>query len=193
VSNQSNPSNRKLTLQLWLMTLGSLAFGFALVPLYNVICTVTGSGDPRALTRPSVVTEAPDAARTVTVEFIANLPTNGSFEFRPEVARMQVHPGKLYETEFFARNLTGKETVAQAVPSLAPSRAAAYFHKTECFCFTPQHFAKDEGRDMKVRFIVDPRLPTNLDRIALAYVFFSQPQLVAVASIAPKNPSPLTP
>jgi cytochrome c oxidase assembly protein subunit 11 len=111
------------------------------------------------------------------VEFVANLPTNGSFEFRPAVASMQVHPGKLYETTFYARNLTGHDTVAQAIPSVAPGRASAFFHKTECFCFTPQHFRKDEGRDMTVRFILDPALPPDTDRITLAYVFYGQSQM----------------
>ena len=72
---------------------------------------------------------------------MADLPTVGNWEFRPVVASMQVHPGRLYETNFFAHNLTGRETVAQAVPNIAPGKAAAYFRKTECFCFTPQNFA----------------------------------------------------
>src|SRR5689334_6140268 len=126
------------------MALGSFAFGFALVPLYDVLCKVTGASDPQALVTPAKVTEAPDESRTVTVEFVTSLASNGSFEFRPEVAEMKVHPGKLYEAEFFARNLTGHDTVAQAIPDIAPGRATAFFRKTECFCFTPQPFAKDE-------------------------------------------------
>jgi len=170
-------ANRSLTLRLSLMALGSFAFGFALIPLYDVFCQVTGVGSNSVLKSPAKVVEAPDANRSVTIEFVANLPSNGSFEFRPSSNTMTVHPGKLYETTFFARNLTGKETMAQAVPTVAPSRAAAYFRKTECFCFTPQHFARDEGRDMSVRFIVDPKLPPGVDRITLAYVFYGQQQL----------------
>src|SRR5262245_59602092 len=139
------------------MALGSFAFGFALVPLYDVFCEVTGAGNRATLAKQASVTEAPDESRTITVEFIANLPNNGSFEFRPEVTQMHVHPGKLYATEFFARNLTGRDTIAQAVPDVSPGRPTQYFRKTECFCFTPQHFAKDEGRDMPVRFIIDPK------------------------------------
>lgn len=173
----SRISHRSLTLRLLAMTLGSFGFGFALVPLYNVVCAVTGVGDQTTLTRAQRVVEAPQENRTVTVEFVANLPSNGSFEFRPNAGTLRVHPGKLYETTFYARNLTGHETVAQAVPSIAPSRAAAFFHKTECFCFRPQHFSVAEGRDMTVRFLVDPALPGNVDRITLAYVFYGTPQL----------------
>ncbi|HSC06501.1 MAG TPA: cytochrome c oxidase assembly protein, partial [Steroidobacteraceae bacterium] len=146
-----NRPHRALVLKLGLMTLGSFAFGFALVPLYDVFCSVTGIGSRTALRTPAAVVAAPDEQRSVTVEFVANLASSGSFEFRPALAQMRVHPGQLYETTFFARNLTGRETVAQAVPSIAPQRASGYFRKTECFCFVPQRFAKDEGRDMTVR------------------------------------------
>jgi cytochrome c oxidase assembly protein subunit 11 len=170
-SSGSARAHRSLTLSLCLMVLGSFAFGFALVPLYDVFCALTGAGNRGALTTPAVAVEAPAAGRSITVEFVAVLPSHGSFEFRPVAAEMRVQPGRLYQTAFFARNLTGRDTVAQAVPSVAPSRAAAFFHKTECFCFTPQHFAKGEGRDMTVRFIVDPKLPANMDAL-LAYVLY---------------------
>lgn len=167
--------NARLTAKLGLMTLGSFAFGFALVPLYDVLCTVTGFGNQKSLAQAAVVApQATDATRTVTIEFIAELPNVGSWEFRPVVGSMQVHPGKLYEAEFVAKNLTGHDTIAQAVPNLAPGNVAGYFHKTECFCFTPQKFLKDEERVLPVRFIVDRALPKHLDRITLAYTFYDQ-------------------
>jgi len=165
--------HRTLTLKLAGIALGSFAFGFALVPLYDVLCEVTGFGNQKLLAEVgSYEAQVPDESRSVTVEFVAELPTVGNWEFRPVVASMQVHPGQLNEAEFFARNLTGRDTVAQAVPNVAPGTVAAYFHKTECFCFTPQKFAKDEGRTLPVRFIVDRALPAHIDRITLAYVFF---------------------
>jgi cytochrome c oxidase assembly protein subunit 11 len=142
-ATRPNRPHRALVLKLGLMTLGSFAFGFALVPLYDVFCSVTGIGSRTALRTPDTVVSAPDETRSVAVEFVANQATSGSFEFRPALAEMRVHPGQLYETTFFARNLTGRETVAQAVPSIAPQRASGYFRKTECFCFVPQRFAKD--------------------------------------------------
>jgi cytochrome c oxidase assembly protein subunit 11 len=167
--------HRSLTLRLVLMVLGSFAFGFALVPLYDVFCQVTGANDRTALTTPSRVTENPQD-RLVTIEFVATLPSNGNWEFRPVVGSMQVQPGRLYEAKFTAHNLTGRATVGQAVPSVSPSRASAFFRKTECFCFTPQHFERDESRDLVVRFIVDPALPGSMDRITLAYVLYGADQ-----------------
>jgi cytochrome c oxidase assembly protein subunit 11 len=65
------------------------------------------------------------------------------------------------------------------VPNIAPSRVAAYFHKTECFCFSPQHFTADEQRDMPVRFIIDPAIPGFIDRVTLAYTFYDESSRVS--------------
>ena len=175
----------RLTLKLCGIALGSFAFGYALVPFYNVLCSITGLGDQTALARRAVAVEQPDMNRTITVDFMAELPTIGSWAFRPLVRSIQIHPGKLYSAEYFAQNLTGFDTIAQAVPNVSPSKAAAYFHKTECFCFTPQRFAKGESRTMPVRFIVDPSLPTYLDRITLSYMFYDTSTHVGAALIPP--------
>jgi len=179
--------NRSLTLKLLGFAAGAFAFGFALVPLYDVLCEVTGFGNQKLLQQASsesnavgAEARARDAAaavvvdekRIVTVEFIAELPSVGSWEFRPVVHSMKVVPGRLYEADFVARNLTGRNTVAQAIPNISPGNATAFFRKTECFCFTPQKFAIGEQRSMPVRFVVDPALPKHLDRITLSYVFY---------------------
>jgi cytochrome c oxidase assembly protein subunit 11 len=172
-------ANRRLVRSLLIMTAASFAFGWALVPLYSVFCKVAGIGNAEAKEGAVQVHEAVDPNRLVTIEFIADPATVGSFEFRPEVASMKVHPGKLYDTQFYAKNLTGGRSVAQAVPSISPSVAAQYFHKTQCFCFSPQHFAVGEGRDMPVRFIVDANLPDNVDKITLAYTFYDRTEAAA--------------
>jgi cytochrome c oxidase assembly protein subunit 11 len=166
--------NRKLTLKLGAFALGSFAFGFALIPLYDVICDITGAGNQKSLAEQRLAVENPDDTRTITVDFIADLPSVGNWEFRPAVASMQIHPGRLYKTEFLAHNLTGHDTTAQASPNITPGQAAAYFRKTECFCFTPQHFAVNEARPMTVRFVVDPAIPHSVDRITLSYTFYDE-------------------
>ena len=166
--------NKKLTLQLAGIALGAFAFAFALVPLYYVLCDLTGFGNQRAVAEQRLSVEEPDETRTITVDFMAELPSVGNWEFRPTVASMKVHPGRLYKTEFFARNLTGRDTMAQAVPNITPGKAAGYFRKTECFCFTPQHFAVNEARPMTVRFVVDPAIPHSVDRIMLSYTFYDE-------------------
>jgi cytochrome c oxidase assembly protein subunit 11 len=140
---------------------------------------VAGVGNAEAKSGPSSAREAIDPNREITVEFVADPASVGSFEFRPTVASMRVHPGKLYDTQFYAKNLTQAASVAQAVPSISPSVAGKYFHKTECFCFSPQRFAVGEGRDMPLRFIVDPALPGNVDKLTLAYTFYDTTQSAA--------------
>ena len=180
--------NRALTGKLWLFVAGSFAFGFALVPLYRVLCQVTGFGDQKLLTEavaaPIRAANAAGASsvaseRTITVEFMANLPTVGNWEFRPSQATLQVHPGQLYEASFVARNLTGHDTVAQAVPNIAPGEAAAWFHKTQCFCFSPQAFKRGQERVLPVRFFIDRALPVYVDRVTLSYTFYDTALRVA--------------
>ena len=175
-------ANLSMTWKLLAIAAGSFGFGFALVPLYNVLCAVTGYGDQARLLQKVRAIEHPDPSRTVTVQFLADVASAGGWEFRPEARSIQVHPGQLYTAEFYAHNLTGRDTVAQAVPNIAPSEVAAYFHKTECFCFSPQHFALDEERKMPVRFFVDPALPKHIDRITLNYTFYDESSRVTTAS-----------
>jgi cytochrome c oxidase assembly protein subunit 11 len=177
-------ANRKLTWQLCLFAMGSLAFGFALVPLYDVLCEVTGYGDRSKLREAASIVEAPDDTRTITLEMISTAPTFGNWEFRPERGQMQVHPGRLYEAKFYARNLRGHAITAQAVPSVAPLQATQYFRKTECFCFTPQQFAGGQARELSVRFIVDSKLPSNIDRLTLGYAMYDAPEQKQLADSA---------
>ncbi len=167
-------ANLNMTWKLLAIAAGSFAFGFALVPLYNVLCAVTGYGDQAKLRERVTAVEQPQLDRTVTVEFLADVASAGTFEFRPVVRTVQVHPGQLFTAQFYAHNLSGRATTAQAVPNISPSDVAAYFHKTECFCFSPQRFALNEGRDMPVRFIIDPALPRHIDLITLAYTFYDE-------------------
>ena len=174
--DQRKRANRKLVRGLLIMTACAFAFGWALVPLYDVLCRAAGIGNAEAKSGKSVVQEAIDPNREITIEFLAQPASVGSFDFRPKVTSMRIHPGKLYDTLFYARNLTQVASVAQAVPSISPAGTAKYFRKTECFCFSPQKFAAGEGRDMPVRFIVDPELPGNVDKLTLAYTFYDTAQ-----------------
>jgi cytochrome c oxidase assembly protein subunit 11 len=175
---QVRRANRQLLLKLLVFTLGAFGFGYALVPLYNVLCDVTGFGNDRRLAQRAArkweIAAKADANRTITLEFLAELPSSGNWEFRPVLGSMKIHPGQLYTADFIAKNLTGHDTVAQAVPTMAPGKVAAYFHKTECFCFTPQSFRKGEERALPVRFVVDPAIPADIDRMTLAYTFYDE-------------------
>lgn len=170
---------RVLTGKLLLMAVAMFGFGFLLVPLYDVFCEITGlNGKTDASAQ--VVAEAPDFERLVTVEFTGIVNQGGPWEFRPEVTRMQVHPGKLYATTFYARNLADDKIAGQAVPSVSPGQAAAYFRKTECFCFTRQDFEGGESKNMPLRFVLDPDLPQHVETVTLAYTMFATQTVAAI-------------
>jgi cytochrome c oxidase assembly protein subunit 11 len=164
--------DRYLPLKIAALGVVMFAFGFALVPLYDVFCAITGYGGKTASAAVAVV-EEPDAGRTVRVEFVSSVARGAPFTLEPEVSHMEVHPGQLYETHFRARNLTGSTLTAQAVPSVAPGPAARYFNKAECFCFTSQTFAPHEELNLKLAFLVATELPEHVDTLSLSYTYFS--------------------
>ena len=153
------------------MTVLMFGFGFLLIPLYDAFCEVTGFGG-RTNGSAEVGVEAPDLLRTVRVEFVTTVNAYAPWEFDSDVDSMTVHPGKMYYATFTARNMTGYDKVAQAVPSVAPSSAVEHFKKIECFCFSAQEFAANEKRAMPLQFIVDPDLPDYVDTVTLSYTFF---------------------
>jgi cytochrome c oxidase assembly protein subunit 11 len=170
-SEQPNKANRNLVLSLLVVVTGAFGFGYLLVPLYDVFCEITGFGG-RTNTEAVAVTEAPDLSREIRVEFVTTINSYAPFEFAADNDSMTVHPGQMYFATFTAKNLTGQDKIAQAVPSVAPVAAAEHFVKIECFCFDSQSFAGNEERAMPLQFIVDPDLPEYVDTITLQYTFF---------------------
>jgi cytochrome c oxidase assembly protein subunit 11 len=162
--------NASLTRRLLLFTAGSFAFGFALVPLYDVICEAAGI---RVNEAPSRMGESAAADRKVALEFVSIVAPGGEWELIPETRETVVQPGRLHEAKFVIRSRAAVPVTGQAVPSVAPSYTAKYLQKTECFCFTPQDFAPAEEREFTVRFIVDPDLPPQVDRMTLAYSMYT--------------------
>jgi cytochrome c oxidase assembly protein subunit 11 len=165
------------------VAVAAFAFTFAMVPLYRVACEKVfgvrlekGAIDGAA----AAALEKDDAdARWVTVEFDGGVNSKLPWAFRPGQATMRVRPGQQYDTTFHARNNATRAIVGNAVPSIAPARASGYFSKTECFCFTAQTLAAGESRDMPVRFIVAPNLPSDVKTITLSYTFYKNDALSA--------------
>jgi cytochrome c oxidase assembly protein subunit 11 len=176
MENGNKPTSGALAGRLLLCAVGMFAFGYALVPLYDVFCEITGFGG-RTNTAPVVVAEAADDNRSVRLEFVTTVNEYAPWEFRSAVTDMTVHPGGLYEATFVATNLTDRQMTAQAVPSVTPARAGKHFKKLDCFCFTAQEFAAHETRELLVRFIVDTDLPEYVDTITLSYTFFDTARL----------------
>lgn len=148
-------------------------FGYLMVPIYDIFCDITGlNGKTGSISQAEAEALETDHDRRVRVEFISALNQNAQWEFYPEVKSMKVTPGKSYTTTYTATNRLDRNTVGQAVPSVAPAQAATYFNKTECFCFVQQSFEPHESRQMPLVFVVDPKLPDDINTLTLSYTFF---------------------
>jgi cytochrome c oxidase assembly protein subunit 11 len=161
--------NRRLSRRLAVVAVGMFGFGFALVPFYGQICAALGINSIERADE--VVNTQVDTTRTITIEFDANAP-NLPWRFKPLVNHIQVHPGQLATVEYEVINVRAEPVTGQAVPSYGPQYAGEYFKKVECFCFTHQTLGPGETRRMPVSFVVDPKLPREVNSIALSYTFF---------------------
>ena len=168
-----NGANRRLALKLLGITALMFGFGYALVPLYNVFCEVTGiNGKTGELSAAEAAALEPDLTREVTVEFVTSVSAGLPWQFSGPSKKVVVHPGVITAVEFEILNTGGRDMVGQATPSVAPSTAARYFSKTECFCFTNQALEAGVTKKMPVRFVVDPKLPADVQTVTLGYTFF---------------------
>ncbi len=165
-------ANKRVTVQLALVVVAMFGFGFAMVPLYDVLCDLTGLNGKTGVASAEGLDGVVDEERWVTVEFTANVNSQLPWKFHPNQKRIRVHPGKVYAASYYAENLSELAVVGQAVPSVTPSRSARYFSKTECFCFNQQRLEAGKGEEMPLRFIVDKALPKEITTITLAYTFF---------------------
>ncbi len=154
-----------------------------MVPLYDVLCDALGINGKTSGERYEAATIQVDESREITIQFIATNSDGMPWEFRPAETMMRVNPGALNETVFLARNPLPRDMVAQAIPSVSPARAAAYFHKTECFCFNNQPLGGEQSTEMPLQFIVDQDLPRDIRTITLSYTMFDITEM-ASATVA---------
>ena len=170
--------------KLSLIVLGMCGFAFALVPLYDLFCEVTGlngkTGGPYVFDEASA---EPDRSRLVKVNFLTNTNEGMPWEFWSGQGAVRVHPGQAKTVRFYVKNTTNKPMVAQAIPSLVPVSATEFFHKTECFCFEQQLLQPGEEVEMPMRFIVGRELPKNVGSINLSYALFDITDRVDMSAI----------
>ncbi|AXR04968.1 cytochrome c oxidase assembly protein [Salinimonas sediminis] len=168
----SGVTNNTMVIRLVVIVFGMFGFGFALVPLYDVFCDVTGingkTANTAAVYQPSTI----DKSRTITVEFLTRTHTGMPWEFQAKTKRIKVHPGELNTVQFYVRNPMRTDYVAQAIPSVSPGHAALYLNKTECFCFNQQPLSAGGEALMPMSFYVDPQLPEDITFFTVQYTLF---------------------
>ncbi len=181
-------ANLQMLGKLAIITVGMFGFGYALIPIYQHICEITGinilalgerdlPGQAKRVPNNSQV----DTTRLITVEFDAN--ARGPWDFKPEKSSIQVHPGQLATVMYEFQNIQNRTMAAQAIPSYAPKQATQHFNKLECFCFNQYTLAPGEKKQWPVAFVIDPKISKDVTTITLSYTFFE------VGSKTPPAPS----
>jgi cytochrome c oxidase assembly protein subunit 11 len=164
-------ANRGLMKKLLVVALFMFGFGFALVPFYEQICEVTGLRNVFQADTVEPENTQVDKTRRVAIEFDSNV-QRLAWTFKPLESSLTVHPGEVTQVMYEVRNTLDRPVTGQAVPAYGPQLAAQYFKKLDCFCFTQQTLGPGEVRKMPVVFIIDPKLPGDVDTVTLSYTFF---------------------
>ena len=182
-------ANMTMAGKLSVVALAMLAFGYALGPIYNAICEMTGINilalgerNNTGIDVGKVTNTQLDRSRTITVEFDANV--RGPWEFKPAQRSLQVHPGELVTVMYEFQNVQNRRMAAQAIPSYAPMQAGAHFNKLQCFCFNQYTLEPGEKKSWPVVFVIDPKLSRDVATITLSYTFFE------VGGTTPAAPQP---
>ena len=158
-----------------LMAVGMFGFAFALVPLYDVFCEITGINgktSAQAALFEEIAADEQPIKREVTVEFIANVSRGAPLEFRPLQEKLTVQPGTMNTATYYVRNGSHMAVTSQAVPSVSPGQAAKYLKKIECFCFEQQELPADSEMELGVSFYIDADIPAAISELTLSYTMF---------------------
>jgi len=166
-------TSKSVVSKLVIVAICMFGFGYVLVPLYDVFCDLTGLRFTQDANEELVTQEiTEDTSRYVTVEFDASLNQSMPWEVQPAVSKMQVHPGRVYTTNYIAKNKTQSQMIGQAVPSVTPFVANKHLVKTECFCFENQAIEAGQQVEMPLSFMINPKLPKDVKVVTLSYTFF---------------------
>jgi len=165
------PSSRPIMVKLMVAAVCMFAFTYAMVPLYDTFCRMTGiNGKTGGKVR--IVDTGIDYSRTIRVDFVTYNNQEMPWEFYGKQTHVDVHPGETVKVMFYAKNPTDKDMVGQSIPSVTPPQSAPYLKKTECFCFNNQPLVAHGFEEMPLVFYIDPALPKNIEQMTLSYTLF---------------------
>ncbi|MER2493860.1 cytochrome c oxidase assembly protein [Catenovulum sediminis] len=176
-SNAQQKANNKIVARLALVVVCMFAFGFALVPLYDVFCDLTGLNG-RSIQRADAGLTADDLTqvdnnRKVKLEFVSFSKAGHQWRFSALEPVVRVHPGEMQNVRFTIENTSSETAFVQAIPSVSPGQAGLYLHKTECFCFEQQKIEGKQKVEFVMRFYLDSALPKDISQMTLAYTLYA--------------------
>ncbi|MFQ3244755.1 MAG: cytochrome c oxidase assembly protein subunit 11 [Arenicella sp.] len=164
--------NSSLVSKLVIITVMMFGFGYALVPLYEAFCKVTGFGGKTDIIQEAAAGSAEISDREVAVTFTSHTNTNLPWEFKPITRALDVKIGEVQEALFYVKNYSDRPITGMATFNVTPPRAGFHFKKTECFCFSKQVLQPGEEQEMAVRFMLDSEMPEDVHELTLSYTFF---------------------
>lgn len=162
---------------LFALVIAMNGFAYAMVPAYRAFCQQFGFAGT-----PIVEANGPESDvvlrdRTITVRFNSDIAPDLDWRFKPVQRSIDLNPGETGLAFYEAVNNAERDVSGTATFNVTPLKAAPYFVKIECFCFTEQTLSRGQVAQMPVTFYVDPAIAEdqNLDdvtTITLSYTFF---------------------
>ncbi len=169
MNSERNIANRIMLTKLAVMSVLMFGFGYLLVPLYEIICDVTGVN--QIVKADEVINTQVDPSRYITVEFDSN--SRGDlWHLKAMERKKRVHPGELVEVVYEVHNPSSRSVLGQAIPSYGPAYASRHIKKLDCFCFTQQKIEAGETRQLPVVFVIDSDVPSDIHTITLSFTMF---------------------
>lgn len=150
--------------------------------LYRAFCQATGFN---GTVKRAASAHFTPIARTLSVRFDTNvrgLPWTFSAEETSQTAQL----GRAGMAYFKVKNTGATALTGRAVYNLSPESAAAYFIKTQCFCFDDQTIAAGQEITFPVIYYVDPKFAQDVDtrrlqEVTLSYTFYPSTKTPAAA------------
>ncbi|ATH78750.1 cytochrome c oxidase assembly protein [Vreelandella hamiltonii] len=163
---------RRTVIRTTAVLVGMFAFAFALVPLYDVFCRITGLNGKVDTTAQAIVHEEVDTSRFITVQFITRGSAGLPWQMSVATRQMRVHPGQTAEVDFTFTNNSQAQSWGRAVPSVSPSNATTHLRKVSCFCFQEQQLQGQERLTIPLVFQLARDLPADINTITLVYTLY---------------------
>ena len=171
-----------------LLAVGMFGFGFAMWPLYNVFCDLTGLGG-RGVQVVENAGTLQKSDRQVKIRFDATVNSGLPWVFQAKEKSAVVTLGEMSEALYLAMNPNAEAMAGRAIYNVTPPEASLYFVKTECFCFTEQVLQAKESREMPVYYFIQADLPDHIREITLSYTFYRDENSSALALSSQQNSS----
>ena len=154
-------------LKLSLIPVAMFGFGFAMIPLYDIFCEVTGLNGKnyQVLEKDQVDVGFQQA----TLKFLADADSRDKWHFSPEFKSLELEAGKMITTFYEVTNYKDEPVTIQAVPSVAPGEWAEYLVKIECFCFKEQVIQPNSSIKLPLQVTLSAKAPSEVNHLSLSY------------------------